>query len=49
MKAALEIAAVLTEAFYYHRYGVSFRRPLLFSLGANAFSFGIGELITLIG
>jgi hypothetical protein len=48
LKGALEIAAVLTEAFYYRKYGTNFRRPLLFSLSANAFSFGAGELISLI-
>jgi hypothetical protein len=47
--AVLEIMAVLTEAYYYHRYGNCFLRPLLFSLGANAFSYGIGELISFIG
>jgi hypothetical protein len=49
LKAALEIMAVLTEAVYYRKFGVSFSRPLLFSLGANAFSFFSGELISLIG
>jgi hypothetical protein len=49
LKASLEIAAVLVEAFCYRKYGGNFRRPLLFSLGANAFSFGLGELIVLIG
>ncbi len=49
LKAALESMAVLTEAYYYHKYGKSFRRPLLFSLGANAFSFFSGEIISLIG
>ena len=49
VKAVLEVAAVLVEALYYCRYGAGFRRPLLFSLGANAFSFMLGELISLIG
>jgi hypothetical protein len=49
IKAVLEVIALLTEAFYYHKYGAGFRRPLLFSLGANAFSFISGELISLIG
>ena len=49
LKAALEIMAVVTEALYYRKYGSSYQRPLLFSLGANAFSFFSGELISLIG
>lgn len=49
LKAALEIAAVLTEAVYYKKHGGSFRRPIMFSLGANGFSFAVGEIIGLIG
>ncbi|NLT12989.1 MAG: hypothetical protein GXY05_01455 [Clostridiales bacterium] len=49
LKAALEAMAVLTEAYYYKRYGTCFPKPLLFSLSANAFSFFAGELISLIG
>lgn len=49
LKAVLEIAAVLTEAFFYRKYGKSFKRPLLFSLCANACSFGIGLIINYIG
>jgi hypothetical protein len=49
LKAALEIMAVVIEALYYRRYGVGYRHPLLFSMGANAFSFFSGELILLIG
>jgi len=41
----LELFAVLTEGYYYKRYGRSFRRPYLFSVAANTFSFGIGLLI----
>ena len=49
VKAVLETAAVLAEALIYRRYGDRFRRPLLFSLCANACSFGIGVLINYIG
>ena len=45
MLIPLELFAVLTEGFYYKKYGRCFRRPYLFSLAANMVSFGIGELI----
>ena len=45
VKAALEIFAVLVEGYYYKKYGQHFRRPFLFSLAANAVSFGLGVLI----
>lgn len=41
----LEVFAVLTEGFYYRKYGLNFKHPYLFSLAANAFSFGAGLLI----
>jgi len=41
----LEAFAVLTEGYYYKKYGQSFKRPFLFSLAANAFSFTLGFLI----
>ena len=44
----LEIFAVLTEGYYYRKYGRGFRRPYLFSLGANAFSYGVGVLIQFV-
>jgi len=44
----LELFAVLTEGFYYNKYGLNFKRPFLFSLAANAFSFTAGMLIQLI-
>ena len=40
----LELFAVLTEGHFYKRYGADFRRPFLFSLAANAFSFLTGFL-----
>ena len=43
----LEILAVLTEGFYYKKYGDSFKRPFVFSLAANAISYGLGVLIQL--
>jgi len=41
----LELFAVLTEGYYYKKYGRCFRRPYLFSLAANLVSFGTGVLI----
>jgi hypothetical protein len=41
----LEIFAVLTEGFYYKKYGRCFKRPYFFSLAANAFSYGTGVLL----
>ena len=38
----LEGGAVAVEALYYRRYGEHIPRPWLFSLAANALSFGIG-------
>ena len=43
--APLELFAVLAEGYYYKKYGRDFRRPFLFSLGANMFSFWVGVLI----
>lgn len=42
----LEAAAVLVEALYYRRYAQKIGRPFLFSLGANAFSYFIGLLLS---
>jgi uncharacterized protein YneF (UPF0154 family) len=44
----LELFAVLTEGFYYKKYGGSFRRPYLFSAAANIFSFGTGVSINML-
>ena len=41
----LEILAVLTEGFYYKNYGCDFKRPYLFSLSANAFSYFSGLIL----
>jgi len=45
MLAPLELLAIMAEGRYYEKYGSVFRRPYLFSLAANALSFGFGELI----
>ena len=45
LKAALELFAVLTEGYYFNKYGRGFKRPYLFCVAANAFSFGIGVLL----
>ena len=44
----LEIFGVLTEWFFYKKYGAEFSRPFLFSLSANAVSFGAGLLLQLV-
>jgi len=44
----LETFAVLAEGFYYKKYGNDFKRPFLFALAANAFSFTVGTLIQLL-
>ena len=41
----LEAAAVLVEGHFYRRDGEAVRRPFLFSLCANAFSYAMGLLI----
>ncbi len=41
----LEIWAVVTEALLYRRFARTVRRPWLFSLSVNAFSYAAGELI----
>ena len=43
--AGLEIFAVVTEALLYRRFSRTIRRPWLFSLSVNAFSYAVGELI----
>ena len=44
----LELSAVLVEGLYYKKFGQEFKRPFLFSLGANAFSYGIGLIVQLL-
>ena len=44
----LEAAAILVEALYYRRYGEKIKRPFLFSLGANAFSYSIGLVLNTV-
>lgn len=41
----LELMAILTEGYYYKTYGKTFRRPILFALCANLFSYGVGQLL----
>jgi len=43
----LEAFAILTEGYYYKKYGRCFKRPYLFSAAANMFSYWIGMLIQL--
>ncbi|MBP8641018.1 MAG: hypothetical protein KBI01_09015 [Oscillospiraceae bacterium] len=41
----LEIAAVLIEGIYYNRFANEIKRPFMFSLGANAFSYLTGLIL----
>lgn len=47
-KAVLEAAAVATEALLYRRYAYNIKKPLLFSIGANLFSFTMGLIINIL-
>ena len=44
----LEAFAVLTEGALYKKFGLDFKRPYLFSLAANSFSFAMGMLLQMI-
>lgn len=46
--AALEALAVFAEGFVYKKSREGFSRPYLFSLAANAVSFGIGLILSRI-
>ena len=41
----MEIWAVMTEALLYRKFARTIKRPWLFSLSVNAFSYAMGELI----
>lgn len=43
--AVLEVLAVLVEGFIYKKSWEGFSRPYLFSLAANALSFGLGLIL----
>jgi len=45
IKVPLELFAILTEGFIYMKCAQSIKRPFIFSLTANAFSFTLGILI----
>jgi len=45
IKIPLELFAIITEGYYYKKYGRGFKRPYLFSAAANMFSFWIGVII----
>lgn len=44
----LEVLAVAVEALYYKTYSEQIRRPILFAIGANVFSFFIGRVINML-
>ena len=43
----IETMVILTEAYFYRRY-TDMRRPFLFSISANLFSFGIGAILNIL-
>ena len=45
----LEIAAVIAEWLIYRRFAPAIRRPLVFSIAANAVSFGLGLILQYLG
>lgn len=45
MLIPLELFAILTEGYYYKKYGHGFHRPYLFSIASNMFSFWVGVLM----
>jgi len=46
--APLEISAVFIEGYIYKEHGRYFKHPYIFSIAANAFSFGMGVIIQII-
>lgn len=45
IKYMLELSAAGLEAYYYMKYAESMKHPILFSLGANVFSYGMGVVL----
>ena len=45
IQAPLEALAVLTEGLLFKKYGQEFKRPYLFAIAVNAFSYGAGILL----
>ena len=41
----LEFAAIATEGYCYSKYGQTFKRPYVFSLAANVFSYTVGLIL----
>jgi len=48
IKLPLELAAISVEAIYYLRYARGINHPILFSIGANCFSFILGTVLNII-
>ncbi len=44
----LELLAILTEGYYYRTYGRTFKHPFVFAVGANLFSFCIGQALNIL-
>ncbi len=41
----LEVTAALTEGYYFRNHGNTYRKPMLFAIGANLFSYCTGRII----
>jgi len=44
----LELFAIICEGWYYKKYGMDFKRPFLFAISANVFSYGVGLILQLL-
>ncbi len=44
----LELLAIITEAYYYKKYGCIIKHPIRFSLFLNVLSYGIGAVINIL-
>lgn len=45
LTAVMEVLAVVVEALIYRRFSKNITHPWWFSIGANVFSYGLGEII----
>jgi len=45
IKIPLELFAITVEGFYYNKYSQEIKKPFIFSIAANLFSFSVGVLI----
>lgn len=48
IKIPIELIVIFIEGFYYKKYSVFIKKPFLFSVFANVFSFGTGLILNAI-